>query len=180
MLGYHSLKEEVARWKLLVAMTDFSFSAKQMSIRLKFLVLIEKSVAFSCKRHENLTFRIFLSLNEALDFHLFVVQKKPGLNSRTPKNLEELVVFGHKMKNLMKCRTDLLSQWGASIIAARSIRSKKFCPRGKGSWEKLPSVKANQHSKNVSLCITLLLLFKQFASYALKMYITADGMRNWC
>ena len=91
-------------------MTDFSFSAKQMSIRLKFLVLIKKSVAFFCKRHENLTFMIFLSLNAALDFHVFVVQKKPGLNSRTPKNLEELVVFGHKMKNLMKCRTDLLSQ----------------------------------------------------------------------
>ena len=47
-----------------------------MSIRPKFLVLIEKSVAFSCKRRENLTFRIFLSLNAALDFHVFVVQKK--------------------------------------------------------------------------------------------------------
>ena len=47
--------------------------------------------------------------------------KQLGLNSRIPKNLKKLVVFGHKIKRPTKCRTGVLSQSGASIFVALCI-----------------------------------------------------------
>ena len=52
---------------------------------------------------------------------MYLWYKQLGLNSRIPKNLKELVVFGHKMKRPTKCRTVVLSQSGASIFAALCI-----------------------------------------------------------
>ena len=52
---------------------------------------------------------------------MYLWYKQLGLNSRIPKNLKELVVFGHKIKRPTKCRTGVLSQSGASIFAALCI-----------------------------------------------------------
>ena len=74
------------------------------------------------------------------------------------------------MKKPTKCRTGVLSQSGASIFAARLIRSKSFCPRGK---EKLPSVTTNRHSKKICplYYIVVVIVDGQFDAYALKIYI---------
>ena len=59
---------------------------------------------------------------------MYLWYKQLGLNSRTPKNLKELVIFGHKMKKPTKCRTGVLNLSGASIFAALPIRSMdSFC-----------------------------------------------------
>ena len=52
--------------------------------------------------------QIFRATTKCISMYLWY--KQPGLNSRTPKNLKELVVFGNKMKEPTKCRTGVLSQ----------------------------------------------------------------------
>ena len=90
---------------------------------------------------------------------MYLWYKQPGLNSRTPKNLKELVVFGHKMKKPTKCRTGVLSQSGASIFAARPIRVSNFALGERKIKKNCPLLQQISIQKNFALCITLLLVF---------------------
>ena len=118
-------------------------------------------------------------LAAALDFLVFVVQTTP-LKQSNSKELERTRCFWiPKMKKPTKCRTGVLSQFGASIFAAQPIRSSNFALGEREIKKNFPLLQQISIQKNFALCITLLLLLLMGSAYGLKIHITAERMRNW-